>query len=278
MTDKLKKIEATSLAFWRGLRRRLRDQPHLLTTPSNPSIDDTFLVEFPKSGITWLSFLIANINLQKSGIERQPTFFAINDLVPDIHTSRHLPPPLPFPRHRFIKSHAPHNPLYSKVIYLVRDPRDVMTSYHAFTSKLGWYNGSLSDMIRDQHFGIEAWINHTQSWLTQTRPSVSFNVIRYEDLRSDTAGILKHIYALLGFTIEPEVIHAAVENSSFSKMKENEAFCADGNLTLPSDFTFVRKGGSSHKEDISAEDLRYIEKLAGETMKIFGYKIEANEE
>lgn len=278
MADKFKKIKATSNAFCRGLRRRLRDQPHLLTTPSTPRIDDTFLVEFPKSGITWLTFLIASVNLQKSGIDRQPTFFAINDLVPDIHTSRHLPKPLPFPGHRFIKSHAPHNPLYSKVIYLVRDPRDVMASYHAFATKLGWYQGSLSDMIRDQYFGIEAWVNHAQSWLTQTRPSVSFNVIRYEDLRSDTAGVLKHIYALLGFTIEPEVIHTAVESSSFSKMKANEGFCTDRNLTLPSDFTFVRKGGNSHKEEISAEDLGYIEQLAGETMKVFGYECHPNEE
>lgn len=271
MADKFKNIKATSNAFWRGLRRRLRDQPHLLTSPSTPRIDDTFLVEFPKSGITWLTFLIASVNLQKSGIDRQPTFFAVNDLVPDIHTSRHLPTPLPFPGHRFIKSHAPHNPLYSKVIYLVRDPRDVMASYHAFAGKLGWYQGSLSDMIRDQQFGIEAWVKHVQSWLTQTRPSVSFSVIRYEDLLSDTAGILHHIYALLGFNIEQHVIHAAVVGASFSKMKENDAFCADRNLTLPKDFTFVRKGGTSHKEEISAEDLRYIEQHAGETMKIFGY-------
>lgn len=278
MAAKFKKIKASSSAFWHALRRTLGNLPHLVTVPAAPCIDDTFLVEFPKSGITWLTFLIASVNLQKSGLERLPTFFAINDLVPDIHTSRHLPPPLPFPSHRFIKSHAPYNPLYSKVIYLVRDPRDVMASYYAFASKLGWYQGSLSDMIRDPQFGIEAWVNHAQSWLTQTRPSVSFNVIRYEDLRSDTASVLKHIYALLGFTIEPEVIHAAVEGSSFSKMKENEAFCADRNLTLPDNFTFVRKGGRSHKEEISAEDLRYIEQLAGETMKIFGYECHPNEE
>jgi hypothetical protein len=169
-------------AYMIGLRHNLRNQPHLSTLPSSPRIDDTFLVEFPKSGITWLTFLIASVNLQKSGIERQPTFFAINDLVPDIHVSRHLPPPLPFPDMRFIKSHAGYNPLYSKVIYLVRDPRDVMVSYYAFARKLGWYNGSLHDMIKDPQFGIKAWVAHANSWLDETKPSVSFNVIRYEDL------------------------------------------------------------------------------------------------
>lgn len=271
MSAKFKKIKATSNAYWHTLRRTLRDKPHLVTTPIALRIDDTFLVEFPKSGITWLSFLIASVNLQKSGFDRQPTFFAINDLVPDIHTSRHLPPPLPFPGHRFIKSHAPHNPLYSKVIYLVRDPRDVMTSYHAFATKLDWYQGSLSAMIRDPNFGINAWVNHAQSWLTHTRPSVSFCVIKYEDLRSDTAGILQHIYTLLGFKIEPDIINTAVNQSSFSKMKENEYFCAKQNLTLPKDFTFVRKGGSSYKEDLSEKDLEFIKENAEETMNIFGY-------
>ncbi|MCH2276684.1 MULTISPECIES: sulfotransferase domain-containing protein [Thalassospira] len=271
MANKFQKIKKSSLAFFKASQSCVRDLAYISTMPSQPQMDDTFLVEFPKSGITWLSFLIASVNLQKSGIDRQPTFFAISDLVPDIHSSRHLPPPLPFPGHRFIKSHALHNPLYRKVIYLVRDPRDAMVSYHVFASKLGWYQGTLSEMIRDPHYGIEAWVNHAQSWLTQTRPSVSFCVIKYEDLCNDTAGILRDIYTLLGFTIEDEVIHRAVESSSFSKMKENEAFCAEKNLTLPKDFTFVRKGGTSRGEGISPEDLSFINKRAGTMMKIFGY-------
>lgn len=146
-----------------------------------------------------------------------------------------------------------------------------MTSYHAFASKLGWYDGSLSSMIRDSQFGIKAWVDHAESWLTQTRPSVSFNVIRYEDLCSDTSGVLSHIYSLLGFAIEADTINAAVENSSFPKMQGNEAFCTKKNLSLPKNFAFVRKGGSNHKEEISAEDLHFIEEQAETTMKIFGY-------
>lgn len=273
MAANFQKLQAASRAFWQSLRRSLRDHPHLLTSPSQPRIDDTFLVEFPKSGITWLTFLIASVNLQKSGVDRKPTFFAINDTVPDIHSSRHLPPPLPFPGHRMIKSHAPYNPLYNKVLYLVRDPRDVMASYHAFASKLDWYRGSLGEMIRDRGFGIEAWCAHAQSWLTQTRPSVSFSVVRYEDLLADPAAVLRHVYQLLGFSIEDEIIQQAVQAGSFSVMRDNEAFCAEKNLTLPKDFTFVRKGGSSHKDAMTAEHTDYINRVAGDTMKVFGYSV-----
>ncbi|MBN8197314.1 sulfotransferase domain-containing protein [Thalassospira povalilytica] len=271
MGSNFRKVMDAGRAYMIGLRHNLRNQPHLSTLPSSPRIDDTFLVEFPKSGITWLTFLIASVNLQKSGIERQPTFFAINDLVPDIHVSRHLPPPLPFPDMRFIKSHAGYNPLYSKVIYLVRDPRDVMVSYYAFARKLGWYNGSLHDMIKDPQFGIKAWVAHANSWLDETKPSVSFNVIRYEDLQANAGGVLKRIYSLLGYSIEDEIIGRAVDLASFSAMKENEAFCSENNPTLPADFKFVREGGSSYKAEISKEDIDFIEKVAGETMSAFGY-------
>ncbi|MCC9624258.1 sulfotransferase domain-containing protein [Thalassospira sp. MA62] len=271
MATKFKKMKTASEAICQGIRKYLRNRPYQLTAPASPRIDDTFLVEFPKSGITWLTFLIASVNLQKSGIPRKPTFFAINDIVPDIHRSRHLPPPLPFPGHRFVKSHAPHNDLYSKVIYLVRDPRDVMVSYHVFATKLGWYNGSLHDFIRDPIFGIDAWVSHAQSWLTQTQPSVSFSVIRYEDLIEDPAGVLEKIYALLGFSIEKAILQTAVKDAAFDRMQENEVFCAKDNLSLPKNFTFVRKGGSSHKDELSDTDRRFIEDRAGDTMKIFDY-------
>lgn len=271
MASKLTKIKDIAGEWWQATRREVRDKAYMATTPYSPRIDDTFLVEFPKSGVTWLTFLIASINLQKSGIDRRPTFFGINDLVPDIHTSRHLPPPLPFPGHRFIKSHAPYNPLYSKVIYLVRDPRDVMVSYHAFASKLGWYHGSLSDLVRDRHYGIDAWVHHAQSWLTNTKPGVSFSVVRYEDLYRDTESTLRQIYTLFGYSIEQQIMEKAIENASFQEMRENEVFYNSSNPTLPDHFAFVRKGGSSHKENLSSGDVAFIISRAEGIMKVFGY-------
>lgn len=273
MAGKLSKLSSSGRAVWTTLKRSFRDQAHLATIPTDPRIDDTYVVEFPKSGVTWLTFLIATVNLKMSGINRVPTFYAINDSVPDIHTSRNVPPPLPFPGHRFIKSHAPYNPLYSKVIYLVRDPRDVMASYHAFTTKLGWYQNDLSAMIRDPKWGIQAWCDHAEGWLTQTKPSVSFTVIRYEDLRTDTLGCLQRLYKLHGFDLDESLLQDAIKACEFGKMKENESFCSEKNLTLPQDFTFVRKGGSSHKDEMSPSDTDYILGHAKKYMDIFGYDV-----
>ena len=274
MTERVRKLAASTHAGWRSIKKRVANLPHLETTPRDLRIDDTFLVEFPKSGVTWLTFLLASVNLKMSGIERRPTFFSINDMVPDIHTSRYLPPPLPFPGHRMIKSHATYNPLYAKVLYLVRDPRDVLPSYHAFMIKLGWYRGSLSDLVRDKRSGIDSWCRHVGGWLSLTRPSVSFNLVRYEDLRADTLQTLRIIYRLLGFTIDDETLKEAIAAASLDAMRADEAFYAQRNLSLPQDFAFVRKGGSEHREELAPDDLAYITKRAGSLMERLEYSRE----
>lgn len=275
MSNRFHQLRSSGRAALAQLRRAVRDRAHVGLAPADRRVDDTFLVEFPKSGVTWLSFLLAKVNLQMSGIDRNPTHFAINDLVPDIHQSNHLGNGLPFPGHRIIKSHAPHNPLYAKVFYLVRDPRDVMASYHAMLTILGQYQGDLASMVDSPDLGIAAWCDHVEGWLTRTRPGVSFNVIRYEDLQEDTEGVLRHIYRVLGYTIPDGVLKTAVDTASFQAMKDDEALCSARNLALPKGFTFVRKGGRSHEGDMAPDLARRIVDRAGPLMRRLGYDVQA---
>src|SRR5271154_1316263 len=92
--------------------------------------DDTFLVSYPKSGNTWTRFLIANLVYPAS----HPDFSNINELIPDPEalSKRHLKF---LPRPRILKSHQYFDPRYQKVIYIVRDPRDVVLSEYYFDIK-----------------------------------------------------------------------------------------------------------------------------------------------
>ena len=88
--------------------------------------DDVFLVSFPKSGNTWTRFLIANL-----AHPEQPASFAnLYELVPDPEgTPKRIFDRIPRPR--IIKSHECFDPRYPRVIYIVRDPRDVaLSQYH----------------------------------------------------------------------------------------------------------------------------------------------------
>jgi hypothetical protein len=92
--------------------------------------DDTFVVSYPRSGNTWTRFLIANLIYP----EKNVGFTNIEKLIPDTssQSNRALKST---PRPRIIKSHEYFDHRYRKVIYIVRDPRDVALSYYDFQRK-----------------------------------------------------------------------------------------------------------------------------------------------
>src|SRR6476660_6161204 len=92
--------------------------------------DDIFLVSYPKSGNTWTRFLIANLAYP----EKNPDFSNINELIPDPEamSMRDLEK---LAGQRILKSHQYFDPRYQKVMYVVRDPRDVVLSEYHFDIK-----------------------------------------------------------------------------------------------------------------------------------------------
>jgi hypothetical protein len=92
--------------------------------------DDTFLVSFPRSGNTWTRFLVCNLINPDDPVG----FAQLESRIPEIYDTpdRHL---RAFPRPRIIKSHECFDPRYKKIIYIVRDPRDVFLSYYEFQLK-----------------------------------------------------------------------------------------------------------------------------------------------
>ena len=264
--------------LFQAARRRLRDAYHGFSAspelPRQRRVDDLFLVEFPKSGVTWLSFLFANTNLLLSGKdERRATFFNINDFVPDIAVDRDIGLPLlPIPGHRVIKSHAVFNLAQKKVVYLVRDPLKVMVSYHKFLTGLGWAHGSLAETIEHPRFGIGAWRDHVGGWLDSVPPYHFFTLVRYEDLIADTAAELKQLYRLQGFTLDDALAAKAVERSSIESMRMEEDLFNRSHPRLQG-FSFVRKADQPTAEAKMTDAIRQrIVDVAGPLMKRLGYK------
>jgi hypothetical protein len=116
--------------------------------PKNPRHDDISVVEFPKSGVTWLSFLLAAIEIRLAGLQEQVTYYNHHRYVVDIHQIRgsriHW-----FLNRTFIKSHSEFNPNYYFAIYLVRNPFDVMVSYYNFMLSHG-YGNSFDLFVKDR--------------------------------------------------------------------------------------------------------------------------------
>jgi hypothetical protein len=240
--------------------------------PAERNDDDLFIVEFPKSGVTWLTFLIANVNAQLNGDPRAVTFFNVNDFVPDVQSVRHVGPArAAMPGYRCFKSHSPYLSSYRKVIYLVRDPRDVMASYWTFLRGLGWWGGTLEQLVAHRKYGIRAWMDHVGGWLRGIDAATSFALLRYEDLTANTSAELTHLYALLGLPVTPGIIATAIERSSIERMRQLERSFAASHPALGG-LEFVRQqplGGA--RTPISSAARELIEREAVSVMKQLGY-------
>ena len=78
--------------------------------------DDRFLISYPKSGNTWLRFLLANL-LCPDG--QQVRLANLDQHVPDVyrHTDEEL---LARDRPRFMKTHEYLDPRYRRLVYVAR--------------------------------------------------------------------------------------------------------------------------------------------------------------
>jgi hypothetical protein len=91
--------------------------------------DDVFIASYPRSGNTWVRFLIANLLAPDEKI----TFRNIENYVPSIYKSADTLDARE--GRRYIKSHNPCYELYPKLIYVYRDGRDALVSYYYYAAE-----------------------------------------------------------------------------------------------------------------------------------------------
>jgi len=228
---------------------------------------DTFIVSYPKSGNTWVRFLLASILL----VDRAATFHDLDDFVPDVHKyGARIDMTW---RRRLIKSHYAYCSRYPKFVYICRDGRDVMVSYYHFQVQRGQFGGSFSEFIRSRQtkiFGLWKWHEHVSEALREKdrRPDdVLF--LRYEDMLADPFAVAPDLAAFCGIEASADRVANAVRNCSFEKLRDIETtYGGSGDVER-----FMRKGTSNQWPDyFSQEDLDYFQNQAWETMARVGYR------
>ncbi|MGD0696114.1 MAG: sulfotransferase domain-containing protein [Terriglobia bacterium] len=240
--------------------------------------DDTFVVSYPKSGNTWSRFLIANL----SNPGEPATFANINRLIPDPEalSKRSLKK---LPRPRILKSHEAFDPRYKKVIYIVRDPRDVVLSEYHFDIKRQLIPEGTPVEERVKLFleggtcPYGSWGENVASWLYAREHNPRFLLVRYEDLEADTTRELARLAAFLGIEPTPERLTSAVERSTADQMRKLEkaqAHLWSSTKETRKDKPFVRaaKSGGWRKE-LPESSLSEIESAWGPLMKKLGYEL-----
>ena len=241
-------------------------------------ISDYYVVSFRKSGRTWLRMIWARILEQQysKNINLDTQFMALLTKAPKLTFSHggttKTNNPLSFPRWLQRK----------KVIFLARDPRDVVVSlYHDYTKRHGGYTGSISSFIRDDNFGLPAIILFMNQWAKHLQSNQKSLLLSYEQLSANPAETTYQFLAFVGHSAPPEIIQEALSYASFSNMRAMEAqgTIADQRL-LPTDkkdtATYKTRKGKvgSYKEELGVEDQLYVDQMVNEKLdKVFGYDV-----
>jgi hypothetical protein len=160
----------------------------------------------------------------------------------------------------------------SRMILLVRDPRDVVASVLDAATEGGWLyesrkgktNASRKTARRPNAFvreranvyrrGVEsAW----RAYDAHKGPKV---LVRYEDLRADTMNEMRRIYAVLGIAVEDEDLRRAVEKHSWENVPDREKGRGK----------FYRRGTSGGwKEDLTPRQVEVVEKTTASLLERF---------
>ena len=176
--------------------------------------DISYIAAFPKSGITYLNFMLFHILFDRP----QDVRLIDSDYIFDVHESlARVPPPGDVPRYVKIHfSYSPRIPLReraSRAVYLLRDPIDVMMSVWDFkhlTGEDGLLEASPADRAAlfqrfCQHWVTTggliypwagSWKDNVASWLDQS--DLPILVVRYEQLKAQPFEELRRILSFLG--------------------------------------------------------------------------------
>jgi Sulfotransferase domain len=241
--------------------------------------DDTFVVSYPRSGNTWTRFLIANLVYP----EKNVGFTNIEKLIPDTssQSNRALKST---PRPRIIKSHEYFDHRYRKVIYIVRDPRDVALSYYDFQRKYMQIDDAypleqyVEDFVQGRLISIDwgTWAENVSSWIYTRGKSTNFLLLRYEDMMKDTTRELTRIAQFFGIETAPTRLQEVIDRSSADRMRELEKLEADRWIATKNrrkDIPFVRvaKAGG-WRTSLPVKSVEQIESAWGDLMITLGYE------
>lgn len=241
---------------------------------------DIFLISYPKSWDTWIRFVLTNIIYSNEII----TPINIEDKIIDIYkkNNKFINKKRRENKINIFKSHSFFRQKFSKnkVIYIVRDFRDVLISYYYHLQKKKRINIKFDvffeDFINGKIDNFGSWGKNVGSWLSAKKNDKdNFLLVRFEDLKSKSFNEIKRVCDFLKLNVDDKIIKKAIKYSSFEYLRDLESkFEKKLLITKGTNFEikFFRNGNISQwKTMLNREKLNIIEKKYGYFMRELDY-------
>ena len=280
-----------------------------------------WLASYPKSGNTWVrslvnSYYFSNDSFKFSDLKNIPNF-SVGDFISDkkllknnldvtvqwLNVQKYINKK--YKKTLFFKTHNAcvsinNNNFTESVysggcIYIVRDPRNVITSYRNYENKS--YEEILNFMTNRESFlystkkfenkfgfkGFEftgSWADNYNTWI-KNKLNIPVCLVKYEDLIKDTLGELQKIIKFIAnvqkvnnFKFDMAKAQKALNNSSFENLSKMET--EGGFDEIPKDLrkgnNFFNLGEKNNWEKLLPPDIRHsIEKKFKGELKELGY-------
>ncbi len=248
---------------------------------------DTYFLSFPKTGNTWLRFLLGRYVQLYCAMRNQPLFDESDVwgrckgycVGPRMHFT-HRPLRWDGQQAADLSIANVVLPFRNKqVILLARHPLDTLVSlwmqekYQVYPP----FEGGLDAFIEDSNFGLEKFIRYYRLWLDHRDIPRSFMLLRYEDMRRDTASEIRRLLEFIGIPCREDMLQDAIHHASFENMRKLEQrgenityqsglnIFGTGDKANPNAF-HVRKGKiggfAEHLDERQAS--RYLQRIAVE--------------
>jgi hypothetical protein len=228
--------------------------------------DDIFLVSFPKSGNTWLRFLIANY------LYDNVDFNNINNLIPDIHISnnKHLNR---IKKQRFIKSHFTFNSNYPRIIYIKRNIKDVLVSYFYWRKKrnpdtISNLDSFFNSFVNHGGGPYGTWVNHINDWSNRGKQD-NILILNYEELKNNTYLEMMKVLKFCNLPLDKEKLLLAIKKSDIKAMSKLESKQRDSEFFKSyknKDINFIRKNDDDRIENLNTKQLQILEQLSNQIL------------
>ncbi|KAM3917761.1 sulfotransferase 1 family member D1-like isoform 1-T4 [Leptodactylus fuscus] len=197
--------------------------------------EDIVIVTYPKSGTTWMSeivdLMIHNGDVTKTQrgaiFERVPFLeYAVRDMPSGTEAldARESP--------RVIKCHLPVHLLpssfwekKSKIIYVARNPKDVLVSYYHFYRMAtvhpdpGTFDEFLQLFIEGK-IAFGPWSDHVKDWW-KIRQQRDILYLFFEDMLEEPMREIKKVMKFIGKDLPEDVLEKIQQRTTFKTMKEN---------------------------------------------------------